>query len=163
MEDKNLPNWLNIDTPEKLRRWLNNSPDPNGSYEKLVSLWENNEFSKARWIIAAVITGNSAYQLSEDLLNSKWDKERLETDLDYFEQLQTRVLEETRLSFNDATGLYVLQEGRLAAGSEDVDIIIGEDGLIDSVSDYWVAASNYPYPFRGRDAPVQDCAPMAHR
>jgi hypothetical protein len=150
MEDANLPNWLNINTPEKLQEWLNKSQDPNGSYDKLVSLWENSETSKARWIIAAVITGNSAYQLSEDLLNSKWDKERLETDLEYLEQLQARVLEETRSSFNEATGLYVLKEGRFAAGSEDVDIIIGEDEQIESVGDYWVAASNYSEPGNGQ-------------
>lgn len=149
MQNTELPDFLQIATPEMLQEWVSNSPDSDGAYERLVSIWENDSEPSARWIVAAVITGNSAYELSGNLLSSKWDTEKLENDLDYFQLLQESVLGEVRSSFTHATGLNVLTEGRFAAGSEDVDVSVDSDGLIESVGDYWVAASNYPEPNNG--------------
>lgn len=149
VQNTELPDFLQIATPEMLQEWVSNSPDSDGAYERLVSIWENDSEPSARWIVAAVITGNSAYELSGNLLSSKWDTEKLENDLDYFQLLQESVLGEVRSSFAHATGLNVLTEGRFAAGSEDVDVSVDSDGLIESVGDYWVAASNYPEPNNG--------------
>jgi len=135
-------NWSDLDTIAKMREWIDSSPDSDEAFEKLFNAHTNEEKGLNRWIAAAIIGDFSGFGFPDEFLATRWDSELMTEDSEYFGKIQETVLNQIREIFKEFTGLEVIKDDRRAAGSEDVDIDINEEGVIESISEYWLMASN---------------------
>jgi hypothetical protein len=139
-------NWAKFDRVEKLKEWIDSQPDSDDAFEQLQeahrTLPINKEQGLNRWVAAAIIGDFSSFSFSDEFLGRKWDVQKMSEDSDYYAEIQQAVLTEVRQCFNEFTSLEVVKDDRRAAGSEDIDIDINDEGVIESMGEYWLMASN---------------------
>jgi hypothetical protein len=137
-------NWSDFDTVLKMREWIESQADPDEAYEKISEAYSNEEEGLHLWV-AVAIEGECFVDFSDEFLASKWDPELASTDGEYCDVVKEALLSEVRRMFKNVTDLDVVTSGTLARGSEDAWIDINKNGSIESVSDYWIFASNLTF------------------
>jgi hypothetical protein len=134
--------WQELDTVKKMRAWIDSMTDPDEAFERISTAYENKEKGLHQWVAAAIMGDSINSEFSNGFLAKRSDPELMANDVEYYEKIQEVVLIETRNMFKKFTGLDVVKDDRRAAGSEDVDISINDEGALESISDYWVMGSN---------------------